>query len=144
MKALMIALALAGATTPAAKAPTPAPAPAGQADCAGFNRVIDEAMMDLSYSTAAMFLDDSAPRLTLRNEEVANAWRAIEVNLTLLAAGRCPMPKNPISATSYSPSADLCDLAKTAEDRKKACDRSNWIRGDGRPSLSPHENKLAN
>ena len=103
--------------------------PTMAADCSVFYRDIDDIAKSLSAIDAADFLDNSAPRATMRYAQATALYGRAEVLLTQMAQLKCPSPPYPIGPSDYLSDATGCDLAKREdklEEAKKRCDRDTW------------------
>jgi hypothetical protein len=150
---LFAAVVVAACPLGASAQPTPSPAaaskPAGPYDaCREAALAVDDGLRDLGEAGLAKIegiSDNSAPRATLRAAERTAIFTAIQANLTLMSALRCPAaPQLPISDDVYLSAAIDCSTARDAyisqkikgdvapgveaADKEK-CTKSNWKPG---------------
>lgn len=134
MRLAILAVSLAIATSPTAPVlgqQTPsASAPAGK--CAALKQEWKDIEVGLGQNKADGFLDESAPRATMRAAQDTAAYEKAAVTLQLMEASRCALPDRPPNDQTYFGKALECKSAitKASIDQVKAglpeCDRGKW------------------
>jgi hypothetical protein len=109
-------------------------------NCAIFEKAIDATLREIATKTVEGLGDDSAPRATLRVAQINNDLVKIQINLMIMQANGCTMPKEPIRGTEYVGFAVACSAAESkallerlkdqyAEMRSlPECDTAKWAR----------------
>ncbi len=103
-----------------------------QSACDTLTKAAEKNIKEMSYSVAAgMFSSEGETNRRLEKVYVATA---LQSNLMLMQANKCPMPKAPVSDTEYSKNAMECVLAASKAQRLgdkgalSECDRATWTR----------------
>lgn len=81
--------------------------------------IADEEMSDIG--------DDSAPRATLRQLKINNAYSQGAQILTIMANRKCPLPENPMTPAYYFNDALTCATQRLTDVKAPACDYSKWV-----------------
>lgn len=115
-----------------AQAAEKAPAPAGS--CEALTGAVEGGLKALSFISANGMGDNSAARESNRQLEKVVETNLMQMNLSLLQANKCPVPKGPLVDNVYYLDALKCSnaLMKGRLDNDKStppeCDRSKWKR----------------
>ena len=100
-----------------------------QANCKDFADAIEHAVKLIAMADAKSVGDNSAPRATRHELEISNHLARIEINLKLMEASKCALPKDPIGPADYMLDALQCGTAELKGDYKSPeCDLSKWVR----------------
>ena len=106
-----------------------------QANCDQLQAAIEDEMKEVSFHSLSGVTDNSAPRQTNRKLEQLVQIGMIQINLTLMQASKCNMPKVPVQGKAYKESVWKCINAFEAPGERGAeakplteCDRSKWVR----------------
>lgn len=98
-----------------------------QSTCDALQLAIEAEIKDAALSSVLGIGDNSAPRATLRQLEIANNLSTIQANLTLMAQNKCPARTAPIIPAVYLSNALDCNIAiMKGEKNAPACDKSTW------------------
>jgi hypothetical protein len=99
----------------------------------------------MSALTVQGLFDNSAPRETLRQQQIGNDYQAIAINLSLAAQAHCASRRVAIVANAYISPALECEHVRTQAETnamrgattpptvQPECDRSKWKRA-GEPT----------
>jgi|ERR1051325_5355878 hypothetical protein len=103
--------------------------PAYAADCKSFTENIEHALKLIALDDVGGMGDNSVPRATLVELKTANNLARIQINLQLMQASGCPLPKEPIAPSDYLSDALDCSMAELkGVTNPPACDLSKWVR----------------
>ena len=103
-------------------------------DCDAFDRVIEAQLKNVAMAKAETIGDDSAPRHTNAELEIANNLHLIGINIDLMKAAGCPLRIAPITGNEYLRFATECQKARRQPfgrgptDRLPECDLTTWQR----------------
>lgn len=107
----------------------PVPSAARPTGCALFTQVFENGLKDLSEMRVQDIGDDSAPRATMRAARATQIYAQMAVNLELMAAAKCPLPKDAVSDDWYLGAALTCRATSATDPAfRTACDRAAWRR----------------
>lgn len=107
--------------------------PSGEV-CENLGTAIESGMKELSFIRVDGAADNSAARESNRQLEKVVVTNLMQLNIGLMQANRCNLPKTPFSDSAYYLSALSCSnaLLKAQLDRSSEspveCDRSKWSR----------------
>lgn len=105
--------------------------------CARLSSAIDDSLKEISHQYASGVFEDSAMRATHQTTVIGNHLQLIELNLRLLEAAKCALPREPITQDAYLSAALDCQTAglklKMPRGGEKPtvpteCDRKLWKR----------------
>jgi hypothetical protein len=98
-----------------------------QSACDALQKAIESEIKEAALSSANGLGDNSAPRATMRQIEIANNLSIIQANIALMAQNKCPPRTAPINPGVYLSEALSCSLAiLKSEKDPPACDKSTW------------------
>lgn len=95
------------------------------ADCASISTAIETHLKESAYQDASGFLDNSAPRETMRQAAITAHSTQVGVLLNQLNILKCPISKEPYDSSKYTSAATSCSLARGDEIKEK-CNKSEW------------------
>jgi hypothetical protein len=107
---------------------------AAQTPCDALSKEFELNVKEIAFADVDGIFDDSAPRATIRKMEKVFQASALQSNLLLMQANKCPPPKAPVNAMAYRESAILCAIASSKAQRAGdkgeilECDRDKWAR----------------
>lgn len=101
--------------------------------CEALSAAFEAGLKDLAVIRADAGLDNSAPRETNRQLRKVFTADVMRMNLDLLQAGKCPLPKEPVSDYAYYLDALKCSTAMLRsqpgdKELPDECDRAKWTR----------------
>jgi hypothetical protein len=105
--------------------------------CTRLSTAIDDSLKEISHQYASGILEDSAMRATHQSTVIGNQLQLIDLNLRLLEAAKCQVPKEPITQDAYLSAALDCHTAGMKMKMPRAgekpsvppeCDRKTWKR----------------
>jgi hypothetical protein len=106
--------------------------PAG--GCDNLAAAVESGAKELSFIRVDGAADNSAARESNRQLQKVVATNLMQMNLSLMQANRCNLPRVPFSDSSYYLSALSCSTAllksqlNQVSDSPAECDRSKWTR----------------
>lgn len=103
------------------------PAIAQTSPCDALNSTVEDQIKKAASTVADGITDNSAPRATMRELQIANSLSLIRINLDLMAQNKCPSRKIPVDPMIYLGEALDCELAlRKGENDPVACKRESW------------------
>jgi len=108
------------------------------ADCKSFSDTIEHSLKLIAMADTRGIGDNSAPRATLDELRINNNLARIQINLELMKASGCALPKDPIRQSDYMSNALDCSLAELKGNSKAPeCDLTKWVRQPKVNTTSP-------
>ena len=91
--------------------------------CVGYNDEIESNLKRIAMTDAEGIGDNSAPRATMRQQQITGYKTDIQTTLNLMAAQKCKLPKATPNAAKYYSSAMSCQLKNmSAKNQDERCD----------------------
>jgi len=91
--------------------------------CVGYNDEIESNLKRIAMTDAEGIGDNSAPRATMRQQQITGYKTDIQTTLNLMAAQKCKLPKASPNAAKYYSSAMSCQLKNmSAKNQDERCD----------------------
>ena len=91
--------------------------------CVGYNNEIESHLKRIAMTEAEGWMDNSAPRATMREQKITGYKTDIQTTLNLMSAQKCKLPKATPSAAKYREIALACHLKNmTAKNQEERCD----------------------
>ena len=106
--------------------------------CASFNAAYAAAADNVAYMSADGLREDSAVRATQRATEIQNQLSLIEINIELMKAANCELPKSALTTGAYWSDAKACFGRADPMDPENKCDRQNWKADPAAPEPIRH------
>lgn len=95
--------------------------------CQAINDVVEENLKTIALEDISDIGDDSAPRATLRQLRINNAWLSIRMNYELGRQYKCAPRRSVFATTRYIADAMGCATARLRGNyRAPECDQSKW------------------
>lgn len=101
------------------------------ASCEKIEAAIQKQLKEAAYQDAKGFLDNSAPRQTMRNAAITALMAQSQLLLSQAIAQKCPLSKSPYDYSLYYSAASSCNLAKSSEEIKERCNQNDWKQYSG-------------
>jgi long-subunit fatty acid transport protein len=108
-------------------------AQATSSSCEQIDRAVAQSEKEMSQSWASGIADNSAPRATMREQQISNDLQLIAINLALANQLKCPPRKQAVSKNAYFSSALACEAARLKQSSSDTssppeCDLASWKR----------------
>ena len=103
------------------------PAFAQTSPCETLSAAVEDQIKKAASTFAEGITDNSAPRATMRELQIANSLSLARINLDLMVQNKCPPRKSPVDPMVYLNDALACELALQKGDKDPAaCKRDTW------------------
>lgn len=103
------------------------PAFAQVSPCETLSAAVDDQIKKAASTFAEGITDNSAPRATMRELQIANSLSLVRINLDLMVQNKCPARKSPVDPMIYLSDALACEVALQKGDKEPAaCKRDTW------------------